>query len=211
MTSSKAISEFAGIPLGGPVVVFDLEWTAWEGSRERNWSGPNEEREIVEIGAVKLDGAEGLVETMAFEVLVRPTINPIVSGYFTDLTGITQTYIDNEALPFREAIVLFEGFVGYDSAPILSFSQDEGVLRHNCALNDLPCPFPDTQFHNVVPAIAEAAGRQPGSFSTSHLPEIFGFPPPTMAHRAMGDARCIAETLRILCGARHDGNPDRLH
>lgn len=200
MTSSETTSLFADIPLDGPFVIFDLEWTAWEGSRERNWSGPNEEREIVEIGAVKLDGANGLAETISFEMLVRPTINPIVSGYFTDLTGITQTFIDNEALPFREAIVLFEGFVGYDNAPILSFSQDEGVLRHNCNLNSLPCPFADTQFHNVAPAIAEAAGREAGTFSTSHLPKIFGFPPPTEAHRALGDARCIAETLRLLCG-----------
>lgn len=202
MENSKASDLFADVPLGGPVVVFDLEWTAWEGSRERNWSGPKEEREIVEIGAVKLDGTNGLTETISFEMLVRPTINPIVSGYFTDLTGITQTFIDNEALPFREAITLFEGFVGYDGAPILSFSQDEGVLRHNCTLNNLPCPFADTRFHNVAPAIAQAAGREPGSFSTSHLPEIFGFPPPTKAHHALGDARCIAETLRLLCGTQ---------
>ncbi len=203
MESSDASSAslFAGIPLNGPVVIFDLEWTAWEGSRERNWSGPNEEREIIEIGAVKLDGAEGLREIMAFENLVRPTQNPIVSYYFTELTGITQTLIDNHAMPFREAIALFETFVGYDGAPILSFSQDEDVLRHNCVLNDLPCPFADTQFHNIAPAIAKAAGRDPGSFSTSDLPAMFAFTPPTNAHRALGDTRCIAETLRLLCGA----------
>ena len=201
MASSDSSSLFADVPLNGPVVVFDLEWTAWEGSRERNWSGPNEEREIIEIGAVKLDGANDLAELMTFENLVRPMRNPIVSTYFTELTGITQTLIDNHAMPFRDAITLFEGFVGYDGASILSFSQDEEVLRHNCALNDLPCPFADTQFHNIAPAIAAAAGREPGSFSTSDLPQIFAFPPPTNAHRALGDARCIAETLRLLCGA----------
>ena len=139
-------------------------------------------------------------EIVAFENLVRPARNPIVSNYFTNLTGITQTLIDNHAMPFREAIVLFEAFVGYDGVPILSFSQDEEVLRHNCVLNDLPCPFDDTQFHNIAPSIAAAASRAPGSFSTSDLPQIFGFPPPTDAHRALGDARCIAETLRLLCG-----------
>ena len=107
MASSDASDLFANIPLDGPVVVFDLEWTAWEGSRERNWSGPREEREIIEIGAVKLDGANGLTDIVRFENLVRPTLNPIVSSYFTDLTGITQTLIDNEAMPFRDAITLF--------------------------------------------------------------------------------------------------------
>jgi inhibitor of KinA sporulation pathway (predicted exonuclease) len=195
------VSLFAGIPLYGPVVFFDLEWTAWERSRERNWSGPNEEREIIEIGAVKLDGTEGLTEIMTFENLVRPMRNPIVSSYFTELTGITQTLIDNYAMPFRDAITLFEAFVGYDNAPILSFSQDADVLRHNCTLNDLPCPFADSQFHNIAPAIANAAGREPGSFSTSDLPDIFAFSAPTNAHRALSDTRCIAETLRQLCGA----------
>jgi len=37
-------------------VVFDTEFTAWKGSRERNWSGPNEHREIVQIAAQQVDG-----------------------------------------------------------------------------------------------------------------------------------------------------------
>jgi inhibitor of KinA sporulation pathway (predicted exonuclease) len=200
MASSDPSTLFAGIPLAGTVVIFDLEWTAWEGSRDRNWSGPNEEREIIEIGAVKLDGADGFREIMACEYLVRPMRNPIVSSYFTDLTGITQTFIDNEAMPFRDAITLFEGFVGYDDARILSFSQDEDVLRHNCGLNNLPCPFADTQFHNIAPVIAAAADRPLDSFSTSDLPAIFAFPPSTDAHRALADSRCIAEALRTLSG-----------
>lgn len=209
MASSDALSPslFADIPLTGPVVIFNLEWTAWEGSRERDWSGPKEEREIIEIGAVKLNSADGFKEIVAFENLVRPTRNPIVSSYFTELTGITQTLIDNEAMPFREAITFFEGFVGYDGAPILCFGREEEILRHNCAINNLPCPFADTQFQNIAPAIAAAVGREPGSFSSSDLPALFAFPPPTKAHRALGDARCIAETLRLLCS----GNPSTVH
>ena len=37
------------------VVVFDTEFTAWQGSMERGWSGPGEHKEIVQIGAVLLD------------------------------------------------------------------------------------------------------------------------------------------------------------
>jgi hypothetical protein len=32
------------------VAFFDLEYTAWEGSKARNWAGPGEHREIIEIG-----------------------------------------------------------------------------------------------------------------------------------------------------------------
>ena len=198
MASSDPATLFRRLPLDGPVVVFDLEWTAWEGSRERGWSGPGEEREIVEIGAVRLDGANGLAETISFDVFVRPTINPILSAYFTRLTNIHQTLIDNDGLAFGEALTLFEAFVGGPDVPILSFSQDPAVLRRNCALNRLPCPFEEARFRNVVPAIAAAAHRRAGSFSTSDLPGLFGFPPTDVAHSALGDARCIAAALRYL-------------
>lgn len=198
------------IPLDGPVVVFSLEWTAWEGSRERDWSGPREEREIVEIAAVKLDGADGLQETMVFENLARPMKNPIVSQYFTELTGITQTQLDNYAMPFGESLTLFEGFVGYDGAPVLCMGRDEDILRHNCALNHLPCPFPDNQLHNIGPTIAAAAERPVSSISAKNLPEIFAFPPPVDSHRALSDVRCLTEALRVLTG-RHPPGEATVH
>ncbi len=206
MASSDAAALFSALPLDRTVVVFDLEWTAWEGSRERGWSGPGEEREIVEIGAVKLDGSNGLKETIAFDVFVRPTINPILSAYFMRLTNIHQTLIDNDGLSFSEALTLFEAFVGGRDVPILSFSQDPAVLRRNCDLNRLPCPFDEAQFHNVVPSIAAAAGRKAGTFSTSDLPAIFGFPPTDIAHSAVGDARCIAAALRHLTVTERQGD-----
>ncbi len=46
------------------VVVYDLEYTAWEGSLERNWSGPNEDPEIVQIGAVKIRQYDNKWETI---------------------------------------------------------------------------------------------------------------------------------------------------
>ena len=35
-------------------IIFDTEFTAWKGSQERDWSGENEERELVQIGALKV-------------------------------------------------------------------------------------------------------------------------------------------------------------
>ena len=37
------------------IIIFDTEFTAWAGSQERDFSGPNEYRELVEIGAIKID------------------------------------------------------------------------------------------------------------------------------------------------------------
>src|SRR5882762_1688961 len=66
---------------GHNVVVYDLEYTAWEGSQARGWSGPGEHREVVQIGAVRLDPHRGWAETASLARLVRPRINPRLSAY----------------------------------------------------------------------------------------------------------------------------------
>jgi len=53
-------------------IVFDTEFTAWQGSMERHWSGPGEFREIVQIGGISVDVAT-FAETGAFSVLIKPS------------------------------------------------------------------------------------------------------------------------------------------
>jgi len=68
-------------------VVVDLEATCWEGSSVENM-------EVIEIGAVSLDG-EILQPISDFQQLVRPTTNPVLTDYCKDLTGIEQQQIDS--------------------------------------------------------------------------------------------------------------------
>ena len=69
--------------------IMDLEWTSWEGASQRRWSGPGEEMEIVQIGALKLRDDETLTETDILDVLVTPSIDPDLSDYFIQFNGIT--------------------------------------------------------------------------------------------------------------------------
>jgi len=188
----------ASLPRDGTVVVFDLEWTAWEGSHENGWSAPGEEMEIVQIGAVRLNGADRLAETAQFSALVRPRINPALSAYFTGLTGITQAMVDADGVSFPEALDRFAGFIGGDTVAVLSFGKDPNVLQRNCRLCDVPFPFDAALFVNVVPALRAALALGDTPFSSSDLPRLTGFAPPGTAHDAMGDARCIAGALRVL-------------
>jgi inhibitor of KinA sporulation pathway (predicted exonuclease) len=188
----------AALRLDGTVVVFDLEWTAWEGAMARDWQGPGEEMEVVQIGAVKLDGARGLIETDGFETLVRPRINPVLSDYFTALTGITQAMVDAEGVEFPAALAAFGAFIGNHTAAVLSFGRDPAVLAANCRLNRMPFPFEPGLFTNVIGALRSALEIAGAAFSSSDLPRLMDFPPPGTAHQAIGDARCIAEALRRL-------------
>ena len=63
-------------------VIFDLEATCWEGN------SMGREQEIIEIGALITDHY-GSVQS-SFRRFVRPEINPSLSHYCQQLTGITQ-------------------------------------------------------------------------------------------------------------------------
>ena len=89
-------------------VVFDLEFTAWEGSMAACWLRPGEFQEIVQIGAVKVDEDFNAGET--FALLVRPRFNPVLSPYLEGLTGITNEAMRAGSVDFAEHFE--DGLVG---------------------------------------------------------------------------------------------------
>lgn len=179
------------------VVVFDLEFTAWPGSMARNWTGPGEFREIVQIGAVRASPAEGFRETDAFCRLVRPRLNPVLSAYFTELTGITQTAIEADGSSFEGAVDAFAAFVG-SAAQVLSNGNDGLVVLENCHLNGVPCPIPADRFRNVGPILAAASGLGGSHITSSALPSVFAGVPALRAHDALADARMVAAALGMV-------------
>ncbi|OJX68153.1 3'-5' exonuclease [Magnetospirillum sp. 64-120] len=172
-------------------VVYDLEFTSWEGAQARRWSGPGEHREIVQIGAVRLD--RDWRELASFQVLVKPRRNPRLSDYFTALTGIGQHMLDQDGIEPEDALGRFAHFVGPDS-PILSNGPDHMVIDENCGLLGIANPFAG-RGTNVHPHLCQALGR--GSFSSADLPTLLGFDPHGRGHTALTDARNVASALRL--------------
>lgn len=195
MVELGSLSRLAAAPAA---VVFDLEFTAWEGSLAAGWSRPGEHREIVQIGAVRIVPADGFAETAACDLLVRPRINPVLSAYFTDLTGIGQARLDRDGMPFAEAVARFHAFVG-DAAIAVCNGVDAEVIAENCALSGIANPFAPALFHNVRAVLAAAAG---GPVSSGTLHRHFPDVPHLAAHDALADARMVAAALAHIAGAR---------
>jgi len=191
-------------PLATPVVdhdligVLDVEWTSWEGARQRRWRGPGEEMEIVQIGAVALTDDAALAETAALDVLVTPRINPRLSDYFVRLTGITQARLDDEGVDFATALERLVRFFAAGVGAVWSYGNDYRIIQRNCALNGLSFPFDAALFRDARELVAAAVGPDVAGLDSSRLPEAMGFAPPGAAHQGVDDCRCIAETLRIL-------------
>jgi len=185
---------------GDIIVVFDTEYTAWKGSRERNWSYPGQYREIVQIGAVKLDVRRGLEEIDSFERIVRPRFNPALSEYFIKLTGITQERVDREGTDFTEALRDFVEFAGPGTI-LYSNGGDEKYLYENCGYYGVICPLGIDRFRNLSAFLSREACTT-DHVETGQLDAVFGIPSDLPAHDGLADARKLASTIRHLrqCG-----------
>ena len=92
-------------------VVFDTEYTSWEGCQERGWTG-NRKKEIVQISALKLsDELEVIAE---FNALCKPKINPVLSDYFVNLTHISNEDVLSLGESFSSVYEKFVRFAGED-------------------------------------------------------------------------------------------------
>ena len=177
------------------VVVFDLEYTAWSGSWERNWSREDEHREIVQIGAVRLS-PPALAERGSLECLVRPTVNPVLSDYFVSLTGITNEDLDASAMDLNTALRRLAELAAPD-APLLSNGRDGAVVAESCKLSGAESTFSASRFVCIHDALM-AALDSTVPIASSELPSTIGAPMPGRAHTALADARAVALTLRTL-------------
>ena len=149
------------------IILFDTEFTSWEGAQERNWSGENEYKEIIQVGAVKMDLNSGAV-TETLNISIKPTLNPILSDYIKDLTGITQEEVDN-GLNLQTATLKFLHFCSGN--PVFSWGRDIDVVNEDLSLKNLPT-IPDENFFNLrdwlVPRYPEFEKANSGSLARLH-------------------------------------------
>jgi inhibitor of KinA sporulation pathway (predicted exonuclease) len=183
-------------------VLFDTEYTAWQGSMANRWLAPGEFRELVQIGAVKIDAA-GLTTMAEFEILVRPKFNPVLSEYFVTLTGITNGAIKLRGVDFHEAYDLFTVFVGDDT--MAAFGRDDLVLMENLNLYAVIDAAPLPPHRNIALWLREN-GIHTGGLHACDVAEACGAPFKGRKHDALDDARSLVAGVRALV-ARGAPNP----
>ncbi len=175
-------------------ILFDTEYTAWEGSQERKWTGKGERREIVQVGAVRVSNRTLHVES-TYTCFIRPRYNPILSDYFKNLTHITQNDIDDHGISFPDALTQFASWAG--DTEIYSFGRDGQVIQENCDIHTIHNPFRPGQFHNIREYFRER-GVNPDGYYSSTIVEAFGLPVTRGGHNAHNDVLTILDALRAL-------------
>lgn len=175
-------------------IILDSEYTAWEGSEERGWSGKGEYREIVQLAAIKV-GASRLQEIDSFNVYVKPAKNSKLSDYFINLTGITQAKVDVEGIGFEKAIEKFFAWRG--NLAVYCFGDDDVILQNNYELIGIKSPFSRDSFVDIR-KVFMANGIDARQYNSGAITKAFGVKPRHRGHNALADVRTILDGLRLL-------------
>ena len=180
---------------------FDMEWTSWEGAVAKNFSESWQHREIIQIGAVRLDPIDSFCEVAAFNQYVVPQVNPELSDYIVKLTGITQSKLDREGIPFQIALDMFEKFTDNWRLPTYSWGHDWTVIMESCDLYKLPIPKGiDNNMHNLHQNFL-SAGLDVSRTMSGELHSHFGLSLNSHAHDAIHDVRSMAAVVAHLISA----------
>ena len=179
------------------IILFDTEYTAWEGSKDRKWSEPWEHREIIQIAAARIEVSQSVAELASFDCLVRPAHNPVLSAYITALTGIQQAAVDLRGVGFAEAFASFYAFCDQGRIPLFCYGDDPLVLEENFALNGMPPPAFPAGIHDIRVNF-EQAGIDTRPHTSGTIYQAVGVEFEPAAHNALNDVRSMAVTIQHL-------------
>lgn len=182
-------------------ILFDIEYTAWEGSQQRNWSYDNEYKEIICISALKVNNTNNKLEIIdKFNYYVKPKLNPILSDYIKNLTGITQIIIDIEAYDFD--IALEEFYIFCENYNIYSYGNDYTEIKTNLQLNNITKSSKyyiwESHFYDIKP-IFNNYNIDTSMYTSGSVYKSVGLKPDNIKiHDAMWDTYSIFITLNFL-------------
>ncbi len=167
-------------------VILDLEWNQ-PVSQDRAIEGLA--GEIIQFGAVKLDGEKRVADS--FEAVVRPCRYTKMNRYVKKLTGIDEKMLAG-GMTFPQALDAFHRWCGEDFA-LLTWGHDDGpLLKENARLHGLSTDWIAAPYNLQVLFNEQVTGENRQWSLASGL-EKLGLAPDDAAHDALHDARSTAQ------------------
>ena len=169
-------------------LVVDLEATCSDDN-----SVPKREMEIIEIGAVLVDGFT-LEAVDEFQSFVRPIRHGQLTAFCTELTSIEQSDVD-EAPGFKDVVKEMKGWMyGSDTFTFCSWGDyDHKQLVQDCDLHGIAYPMPGGHI-NLKRAFSAKQGIAKKLGMAGALAHV-GIELTGTLHRGIDDARNIAKLL----------------
>ncbi len=167
-------------------IIYDLEATCWRGRPPKGYN------EIIEIGAVKVNQyGEKLGR---FERFIKPTVNPILSGFCKQLTSISQENVD-QAQTFPRVLRDFKDWIFEEGDEYLLCSWgsfDKQFFINDCNLHKLEHDWIDDSYIDIKGQYSEIKNL-PKHKGLKAAVKLEGFEFTGVHHRAISDAENLAK------------------
>ncbi len=170
-------------------IIVDLEATCWANSRGAG------RMEIIEIGAVHLDSANG-PSADEFGCFVRPKDEPKLSAFCTELTSITQSDVDG-AESFPVVFGEFIEWIGPEPFVLCSWgAYDVSQFRADCLRHSIAFPASFERHINLKQEFARVFGVKSRGMKAA-LAHV-GIELKGTHHRGIDDARNIGKLAELI-------------
>ena len=168
-------------------IVMDMEWNQpWPGSPSSKKVLPVQIRgEIIQIGAVRVTENQEVADE--FQVMIKPKYYRHLNRRVSKLTGIKESRLREEGVPFPEAIAEFRQWCGEDIIFLTWGFDDIGILRENLQLFEMDSAFTEHWYNAQMIFNAQTDGSTSQKALKTAM-EIFGIEATRPAHDALGDA-----------------------
>ncbi|ACL76534.1 3'-5' exonuclease [Ruminiclostridium cellulolyticum] len=183
------------------LIFVDFEATCWD--KNEKYKQPH--AEIIEIGAVAT--GKDLKEIGKFSAVVKPTIEPLLSDYCKELTGLSQTDVEN-GIEFNRAIDLFyQWIIQYQDTdtPILytwgnydGFLLKRNLRRHRNKNKDFLKIIQKGGVANLQEKFLEFTKLPCSSCSLTKALQIIGEDYRGIKHRSINDAANMIKLYKYL-------------
>ncbi len=186
------------------LLIFDTEYTSWEGSLENNWQKKGEYRELVQLAAIKVSDVNNLHRTELFSVFTKPNINPTLSEYFINLTGITQKKLELDGISIKDGIEMFAKFS--ENCFCLTWNNDLLILNENIKFLNIESPLRAQKVSDIRELFKELSIDCEGLFSGDIDKKISGnsILKPGFKHNALSDCISMLSALNKLSNSMGD-------
>ena len=168
-------------------IVLDMEWNQpWPGSPSARKVLPVSIRgEIIQIGAVRVTEDQTVADE--FQILIKPKYYRHLNRRVSKLTGIKETKLREEGVPYPEAMEKFRRWCGEDIVFLTWGFDDIGILRENLRLYGLNEDWTEKWYNAqmIFNAQTDGSTSQKALKTAMEIIEIEATRP---AHDALGDA-----------------------
>ena len=168
-------------------IVLDMEWNQpWPGSPSSKKVLPVQIRgEIIQMGAVRVTEDQQVADE--FQIMVKPKYYRHLNRRVSKLTGIKESRLREEGVPFPEAIEAFKNWCGEEIVFLTWGFDDIGILRENLQLYELDTAFTEKWYNAQMIFNAQTDGSTSQKALKTAM-EMFEIEATRPAHDALGDA-----------------------